>query len=1222
MAAEDEFDYLFDPNDESDRIFQKFRKYYSVQTDDFREALLKMNVSTPKSILEASFQPRKEMISKNVIVKTSIQEESEKYRNENLRKVINTSTNLEEESEKYRNDMLRRIDTKKSDILSSSAAYRDGMLSKITPSTSDVQSESVVPRDGMLSKITPSTSDIESESVEYRDGMLSKIVPSTSDVESESVAPRDGMLSKNTPSVSDVQSESVAPRDGMLSKNVPKTSDIESESVAPRDGMLSKIVPSTSDVESESVAPRDGMLSKNTPSVSDIESESVAPRDGMLSKIVPSTSDVQSESVAPRDGMLSKIVPSTSDIESESVAPRDGMLSKNTPSVSDIESESVAPRDGMLSKITPSTSDIESESVEYRDGMLSKIVPSTSDIESESVAPRDGMLSKIVPSTSDIESESVAPRDGMLSKITPSTSDIESESVEYREDDLQNNVPSNSDIESASVEYREDDLQNNVPSNSDIESDSVEYREDDLQNNVPSNSDIESDSVEYREDDLTYNVPSTSDIETDSIPFRTEDLTNNVPSESDIETDSIPFRTEDLTNNVPNTSDIETDSVTHRLDDLTNNVPSESDIETDSIPFRTEDLTNNVPSFSNIEDDSESHRNDDLSNNTPSHSDILTDSAPYRSAMLTKNGNLGLIGVNIQGLGTSAFIGVSRNYTLGILVRELLQTRNKYTPRNPYSTSGADSQIEKGNYLGYFNKTVAEEIDEQLKRGDEDFKRPPTKTYPTQDSLKYFTLNGYFEEDTKGEMNKVFGAGNRMQNIFDNKPSSIKNLMKSITDRTPDEAPLAANYNKNSKEFLIGGKNADGSTPGKARKRYSIDNPYFSGTDVKKAGKLIFAITNYAIPETSDFRTMFFPPYIQSFQENANANWNTHDFLGRPEPVYTYNNSTRGGSITFFVLTDYAQNVEIGTNWSDESLGKIVFNATESTPFIDAEKSNELGDVNHFTDRYRKNNEFVTDKAKISSEIKKQDDARTVLQEEKASVEAIDPKSNEFQQIKGGHPSGIFGVVWGLDRAIREHTIEIARLTDNLRTLESSDEFSPNFDNDFYSESSADNKNTVASALGKYNDGFFHDVERLKTMKRGLHYQPAFFSGDKVDFDRKMTFLQRTTRPRGIQLSDQQGFSFTRPPVCHIKLGDWLNNDCIITDVSIDYTDSMWALEENDVQPMWASVTINFNIIGQWSNRGGGRPLLADDDSGYYNKRVSKYSVEAGDITAKFISNS
>jgi len=139
-------------------------------------------------------------------------------------------------------------------------------------------------------------------------------------------------------------------------------------------------------------------------------------------------------------------------------------------------------------------------------------------------------------------------------------------------------------------------------------------------------------------------------------------------------------------------------------------------------------------------------------------------------------------------------------------------------------------------------------------------------------------------------------------------------------------------------------------------------------------------------------------------------------------------------------------------------------------------------------------------------------------------------------------------------------------------------------------------------------------------MKENLQFQPAFFSGDKIDFERKMSFIQRTTRPRGAKLSDQQGFSFTKPPVCHIKLGDWLNHDCIITDVSIDYTDSMWGLEEGETQPMWASVTMGFHIIGQWGDNGGGNPLTASDSEGYYTDNTKgKASIEVGKPQGEFL---
>src|SRR6056300_1181687 len=46
-------------------------------------------------------------------------------------------------------------------------------------------------------------------------------------------------------------------------------------------------------------------------------------------------------------------------------------------------------------------------------------------------------------------------------------------------------------------------------------------------------------------------------------------------------------------------------------------------------------------------------------------------------------------------------------------------------------------------------------------------------------------------------------------------------------------------------------------------------------------------------------RIMWFPPYGLTFDENSSANWTATDFIGRSEPVYTYNNTTISASISF-----------------------------------------------------------------------------------------------------------------------------------------------------------------------------------------------------------------------------------------------------------------------------------------------------------------------------------
>jgi len=52
-------------------------------------------------------------------------------------------------------------------------------------------------------------------------------------------------------------------------------------------------------------------------------------------------------------------------------------------------------------------------------------------------------------------------------------------------------------------------------------------------------------------------------------------------------------------------------------------------------------------------------------------------------------------------------------------------------------------------------------------------------------------------------------------------------------------------------------------------------------------------------------RIMWFPPYDLDFNENTSANWTTHQFLGRPEPIYTYNNSERSGTLSWKIIVDH-----------------------------------------------------------------------------------------------------------------------------------------------------------------------------------------------------------------------------------------------------------------------------------------------------------------------------
>ena len=52
-------------------------------------------------------------------------------------------------------------------------------------------------------------------------------------------------------------------------------------------------------------------------------------------------------------------------------------------------------------------------------------------------------------------------------------------------------------------------------------------------------------------------------------------------------------------------------------------------------------------------------------------------------------------------------------------------------------------------------------------------------------------------------------------------------------------------------------------------------------------------------------RVMWFPPYDLKVSEQNNARWDENNFLGRPEPIYTYQNTSRSGQISFKVVVDH-----------------------------------------------------------------------------------------------------------------------------------------------------------------------------------------------------------------------------------------------------------------------------------------------------------------------------
>ena len=98
--------------------------------------------------------------------------------------------------------------------------------------------------------------------------------------------------------------------------------------------------------------------------------------------------------------------------------------------------------------------------------------------------------------------------------------------------------------------------------------------------------------------------------------------------------------------------------------------------------------------------------------------------------------------------------------------------------------------------------------------------------------------------------------------------------------------------------------------------------------------KYMLSIENLAWQNTREFnalpnvekgphggRLMWFPPYNIDFTDNSSVNWESTQFIGRGEPIYTYNSTERTGTLSFTIITDHSSQLNI---LRDETEGNLL----------------------------------------------------------------------------------------------------------------------------------------------------------------------------------------------------------------------------------------------------------------------------------------------------------
>jgi hypothetical protein len=130
--------------------------------------------------------------------------------------------------------------------------------------------------------------------------------------------------------------------------------------------------------------------------------------------------------------------------------------------------------------------------------------------------------------------------------------------------------------------------------------------------------------------------------------------------------------------------------------------------------------------------------------------------------------------------------------------------------------------------------------------------------------------------------------------------------------------------------------------------------PYKNGGTSVQGGsvkKYMFSLENLAWKSTPEFnnlpeaekgpnggRVMWFPPYELTFGDSSTANWQTTNFIGRPEPIYTYNNTSRQGDISFKIVVDHPSVLNLIVNKELQNKNSELINGVVNSFFSGCKK--------------------------------------------------------------------------------------------------------------------------------------------------------------------------------------------------------------------------------------------------------------------------------------------
>jgi hypothetical protein len=316
-------------------------------------------------------------------------------------------------------------------------------------------------------------------------------------------------------------------------------------------------------------------------------------------------------------------------------------------------------------------------------------------------------------------------------------------------------------------------------------------------------------------------------------------------------------------------------------------------------------------------------------------------------------------------------------------------------------------------------------------------------------------------------------------------------------------------------------------------------------------------------------RIMWFPPYDISIGDTNSAQWNSINFLGRPEPVYAYNYTERIGTLGFKIVVDHPSILNVIAQKELSNTPDSIADAALDAFFAGCKNY----DVYELAEKY----EFLTPDEinQVLNSNETNPPPANVDPGPDNAVEATDENSSDPKTFWNTWTETVAegggGVTEEFKNTLKNNAINQEENQDKLKTK------------------------ILSKLLGEEN--YFKHLESTdeflySSLKRKLQYfHPSFHSTTPEGLNSRLSFLLQCTRPGrtiptqtedGLESLDAENTAFGPPPICVLRVGDFYHTKIAIDSVSFSYDPLIFDLnpEGIGIQPMIATVSINFKYIG------------------------------------------